>query len=241
MKNTRMWHQYLILLTLLLAAGVLISACEFGGGGAGDGDNTPPTVTGITPAEAAVGVSVTSVITVTFDEDMGAASIDTSSFFITASPPLAATVTYDGPSRTATLTPTVPLTNSTSHTVFLTTAVKDTAGNGLATLFTWSFTTEADPDTTAPRVTGTTPADGATEVSHQLAAVTITFDQAMDPATINPGSIVLVDGVSVPAAVTYDGPSMTATFAPSGNLDFARVYTIVVTTAATDTAGNAFA
>jgi len=82
---------------------------------------------------------------------------------------------------------------------------------------------------------------GATGVSDQLAAVTVTFDEAMDPATINAGSVVLVDGGAVAGTVTYDAPTMMATFAPAGNLDFITEHTIVVTTAVTDLAGNPLA
>lgn len=95
----------------------------------------------------------------------------------------------------------------------------DVAGGGAA----------PDPDTMLPQVTGTSPADGATDVSIALAAVTVTFDEPMDPATINEGSVVLLGAAGVAGTVTYDAPSMTATFVPAGGLSFLAEYTVVVT------------
>jgi hypothetical protein len=59
------------------------------------------------------------------------------------------TVTYDAPTKTATLTPSANLASSTTYTATITIGVEDAAGNPLASNYTWSFTTAA-PETEAP-------------------------------------------------------------------------------------------
>jgi hypothetical protein len=95
-------------------------------------------------------------------------------------------------------------------------------------------------DTTAPQVRSTTPADNAVEIATN-AAVNITFSEAMDPTTLTIASLTLTGpSGNVPGAVTYSG-GVTATFTPSVVLLPSSVYTVIVTTAAKDLAGNSLA
>lgn len=105
-------------------------------------DVTPPTVTAETPAPGATGVDVNANATATFSEPMNSSTINSTTF--TLSGPtgrVAATVTYDAVSRTATLDPTSPLVLSATYTATVSGAVTDTAGNPMGTPVTWSFTT----------------------------------------------------------------------------------------------------
>jgi hypothetical protein len=102
-------------------------------------------------------------------------------------------------------------------------------------------------DTTAPGVTVTTPAAGATNVSTGT-AVTAKFSEAMDPATINATTFELrnAGGTLVSASVTYDPTSLTATLTPSSPLAGSATYTATVRGGATDprvrdASGNALA
>jgi glucose/arabinose dehydrogenase len=122
--------------------------------GSGGSDTTPPTITGRTPAPGATGVSLSVAPTATFSEAINPATVTTSTFTLVpqgSSTPLAATVTYDSPSRTATLTPSAALVASTTYTATVkggASGVKDVAGNALAADSTWSFTTGATGTTT---------------------------------------------------------------------------------------------
>ncbi len=70
------------------------------------------------------------------------------------------------------------------------------------------------------------------------ANVTATFDEAMDPATIIGANFNLMQGAnSIAAGVSYSGT--VATLNPSADLSPNTSYTAVVTTGATDVAGNA--
>src|SRR6185295_424573 len=128
-------------------------------------------------------------------------------------------------------------------TATITTAVTDLAGNALTSgpvPNPWTFTTSLAPDTTAPRVNSTNPANLATNVV-VTQAITATFSEAMDPATISGTSFTLTGPGATPVAgtVTYAAASTTATFTPASNLAASTVYTATITTAVTDLAGNA--
>ncbi|HEY5807007.1 MAG TPA: DUF4082 domain-containing protein, partial [Povalibacter sp.] len=111
-------------------------------------DTTPPTVTSQTPTSGTNGVSPNTTVTVTFNEAMDASTINANTVELrTASSSLvAASVTYDAASRTATLTPSSSLATNATYTTTVkggTTdpRVKDVAGNALSVNGAWSFTT----------------------------------------------------------------------------------------------------
>jgi len=191
-------------------------------------DTTPPTVTAVAPADLATGVALNTAISATFSEPMNAATITSSTFSLDNG--LTGTVTYTG--TTATFTPTSGLAYSTTYTATIATAVTDVAANPLASVKTWSFTTGIAPDLTAPTVSSTTPADGATDVAVNT-TVTATFSEPMSADTITATNFKLDNGAT--GTVGYDGT--TATLTPSGDLVAGTVYTATVTTGAKDLAG----
>jgi fibronectin type 3 domain-containing protein len=87
----------------------------------------------------------------------------------------------------------------------------------------------AAPDSTAPTVASTLPASGASNVLIG-ANVTARFSEAMNSATIGTASFELRDasGTLVPAAVSYDSLSATATLAPSVALLYGATYTAIL-------------
>src|SRR5919198_1789962 len=90
-------------------------------------------------------------------------------------------------------------------------------------------------DTTPPTVTGRSPSPNASGVATS-ANVTATFSEAVQSSTIS-FTLTGPGGTSVPAAVTYDGPSQTATLNPDADLAASTVYTATVS-GARDVAGN---
>ncbi|WP_457974440.1 phytase [Arthrobacter sp. D1-17] len=118
---------------------------------------------------------------------------------------------------------------------------------------TWTVdTTPPEADTTAPTVTGTSPADGATGVAVS-ANVTGTFSEAMDTSTITSGMFTLRTGTvtgtgtAVSAAVSYDNTNRVATLNPDADLaagTAGTTYTATIkggTAGVKDAAGNALA
>src|SRR5438034_8813401 len=94
---------------------------------------------------------------------MDPSTINTSLFLLDALPTsVAGTVSYvDG---TATFTPADNLAPLTTYTVTISTGAKDLAGNALTSDITWNFTTGVAPDTTAPVLGASGPANGDTNV-----------------------------------------------------------------------------
>jgi methionine-rich copper-binding protein CopC len=200
-------------------------------------DTTPPTVSSTDPVNAATGVAINKQIAATFSEAMDPSTISTTTFTLQqGATPVAGTVTYVG--TTATFAPASPLAVNTTYTATITTGVKDLAGNALASVFGWSFTSGAAPDTTAPTVTSTDPVNAATGVAinKQIAA---TFSEAMDPATISTANFTLTQGTTpVAGTVTYAAVGTTATFSPASDLAPLTTFTASITTGARDLAGN---
>jgi len=131
-------------------------------------DAIPPTVTSTIPVGGTNGVSPAANITAVFSEGMNAATITNSTITIKVkqgnNPPLAAVVTYDAETRTATLNPNANLSNNITYTVTIkggVSGVKDLAGNALTSDFSWNFTTGV-LDLTPPTVTLTAPTNGTT-------------------------------------------------------------------------------
>ena len=90
-----------------------------------------------------------------------------------------------------------------------------------------------------PEVVTITPADGDMDIPLD-AAVQVVFNEAMNPNSINVTSIELRDpvGGAVPAMVTYDEASFTATITPASILRPTTPYRVVVTLFVRDLAGN---
>ena len=205
-------------------------------------DTTPPTVTGTINANGATNVAINTKVGATFSEVMDPATINATTFlFSQGGTAVAGTVTYAGVN--VTFTPAGNLAASTVYTATVTTGAKDVRGNAMAANFVWSWTTAAAPDTTAPTVTGTINANGATNVAINT-AVGATFSEVMDPLTITNSNFTLTTdaGAVVPATVSYAGVS--AVLRPLGNLANNTHYNVTVKGGASgvkDLAGNAMA
>ena len=116
----------------------------------GPPDTTPPTVVSVAPVDGATDVSLAISATATFSEAMNGATIAASTMVLRdpSNAIVTSTVSYNGSTHVATLTPTTTLTASTTYTASITGGaggVTDLAGNALAGDIVWSFTTGAGP------------------------------------------------------------------------------------------------
>ena len=224
-------------------------------GGGGGADTTAPTVTAISPASGATGVSAQATVSATFSEDMDPATIGSTTFELrhAAGTLVPATVAYNATTRVATLTPSAALAAQTQYTVTVKGGStdprgKDLAGNALAAARVWSFTTAAaSTDTTAPTVTAIAPADGASRVNRGV-NITATFSEDMDPTTIHTGTFELRDASNalVSATVSYSMAARQAILNPASSLAPRTRHTVTVKGGSTDPrvkdlAGNALA
>ena len=201
-----------------------------------------PSVLSEVPANHAVGVCPSTVVTATFSEAMNPATITTTTFTLMGPGNTAVNgvVTYAG--STATFTPSSPLALNTVYTATITTGATDTFGNPLASNFVWSFTTSTT--SCAPTVISVAPPNLAVGICPSTLVVA-TFSEAMNPATINsPATNFTLTGpgaTTVPGTVSYDVSSNAATFTPTNPLALNTLYTATITTGAQDLAGDALA
>jgi YVTN family beta-propeller protein len=105
---------------------------------------TVPTVTSTKPANAATDASLSTTIQATFSDSMDATTINSSTFFMSGS--VTGTVTYDSATKTAQFKPLKDLEKNTTYTVTLTTGIRNSLGNALASNYTWNFTTSEKSD-----------------------------------------------------------------------------------------------
>jgi hypothetical protein len=206
-------------------------------------DTTLPTVSSVSPTNGASGVSMGTTVTVTFSEPMNAATVNATTITLQdgSGAGVGATVSYNAATFAAVLTPNSALAALSTYAVGVSTGVKDVAGNALGGAFSSSFTTGV-PDTTPPTVSSVSPVNGAAGVGVGT-VVTVTFSEAMAPASISGSTIMLQDGGghAVGATVSYDAASFTATLTPSALLYANTNYTATVKGGAggvADVAGN---
>ena len=159
----------------LLLALVLISAAPWVCPGNGHADDTvPPAVVATNPPNRATGVSrALPILPITFSEPMNLGGIDLASDFPQAS------WNWSPDQKTLYLTRTDQTSLLDQGEIFsfsLGPNFRDAAGNSLART-DFSFTVGSD--TTVPTVVSTSPANGATGVSRDLAQVSITFSEEM--------------------------------------------------------------
>ena len=197
---------------------------------------SPPTVASTAPVSSEIDVSVGTFPRATFSRAMDPSTINGSTVTLTGpAGPVTATVSFDAPSRTVTLTPAASLAFSTTYGVTLASSIKSSDGAPLGTAYTWQFKTQAPPP---PDVAATSPGDLATGVSPNISA-RATFTRQLAPSTVTATSFTLRDGTGalVPASVSYDSTTRQATLRPSVALALAGTYTARLGASITSTDG----
>ncbi len=96
------------------------------------------------------------------------------------------------------------------------------------------------PDTTPPTVASVNPANKAGDVA-TTTSITVAFSEALDAASVNNGTVRLLDGgTQINASLAYNSSSNTVTLTPNTALAHNRTYTLSIS-GVTDTAGNTLA
>lgn len=223
-------------------------------------DTTAPTVTEISPPNNATGFPRSgrdNDVTATFSEALDPLTINDAAAFrvfetLTGESPYG-TMVYDEISQTLTFD-TNSYTYETMYTVNLTSVATDLAGNPLAP-YSWNFTIEPEPDTTAPLVESVGPANGASNIATTV-IISATFNEPMNPNSFSvswtepsiplqgDGTFQLVDNTSAqqvyPAGAGYDGATLTAFLYLAVPLEKNRSYTAtLIGTGVRDASNNA--
>lgn len=177
-------------------------------------------------------------IVVTFDSNLLASSVNSSSFFVKQGDALVAgVVSVSG--RVASFKPDAHFAENTVFTATITKDVKDAAGRSLVEAKSWSFTTGSSIDTAAPVVDAVDPGDGAIDVVLNK-SLSVTFSEAIDPASFTGSVFTLMNGIT-PVAGNVTALGSVATFNPSSDLAPGVLYTAKIAAGVKDLAGNALA
>lgn len=205
-----------------------------------------PTVKTVSPAAASTGVATTTSagptpVTATFSEPvtgLPTTSASTANFTLKQGSTLVPThVVYDPSTLVATLVPDVALTADKTYVAYLSASVKDVGGNPIAAK-SWTFITGP-----RPTVTTRSPAAGATKVA-RTSTVSATFSEAVTGLPTTAASTTAftlknnTTGATTSSSVLYSSSTGTATLTPGGSLAASTTYTVTVTGAVKDVAGN---
>ena len=184
-----------------------------------------PTVSSVTPTNAATGVAVgRTPVVVVFDSKV---TVPTGAFTLKqGATTVASAVVLNAAGTTATLTPNATLLAGTTYTWSLTSAIKNTAGVALVPQ-NGTFTTLATA--VAPVVTVKSPAAGATKVARG-STVSVTFDQAVTGVSRSTFTLKRPGLAPVNAVVTYNATTHVATLKPAVTLRVNTVFQVTLTT-----------
>ena len=203
-------------------------------------DTTPPAFVSIDVAADSTDQSRTRTFTLTFDEAIAPASVTASSLQIVDVFGFRYACAYTVQGATVVADPHADLPGDRRFTVVAGTGIKDRAGNALPASVATTFRTAAD--TAQPSVVAAWPPNGRTGVS-PLVQPTFTFDESMDPATVEAASLLFQDqfGSVVPFRIDSSLDQRTLRLQPQAPLAAGRGYTLAFLlggAAATDVSGN---
>ncbi|TRX31883.1 DUF3494 domain-containing protein [Flavobacterium sp. ZT3R18] len=216
--------------TIAMAVVVLISGCSKDDVQESTGES--PIVASANPENGTTNVPLNKTISVDFNQEMKASTFDLASFTLQGTTLVAGTVSFSG--KTATFSPTAPLTANTTYTGTIKTTVQNIMGNTLAADYVWTFSTGASLN---PMVISTDPITKATNVVLNK-IVAANFNMPMNQATINASTFTIKQGTIVVAgSVSYSGT--TAYFKSSVPLMANMIYTATITTEAKNIQGTA--
>ena len=229
-----------LLATLTIASVVLMSGCKKDDYQATVG--VCPVVVSTIPADKAVAVPLSQVVSATFNEKMEPVAFTQETFTLSGTTTIAGikaatvvtgAVTFSD--MTAFFTPATPLAPNTTYTGTIKAGVKDLMGNALQVDHIWSFSTDVAPAVTAD------PINNAVDVLLDKVIVA-TFSVPMDTLTLKaPATTVTVKQGTTIVPGKYSFTTTTATFTPAVALSPFTVYTLTITTAAKNALGTPLA
>ncbi|MGN7199923.1 S8 family serine peptidase [Arthrobacter sp. SAFR-044] len=197
-----------------------------------------PTLTSVSPAAKATAVAMGTNVTAVFSAAVQGVSTGTFVLKNAAGATVAATVTYNSTTRTATLDPAANLAADATYTATLVggpSAIRDAAGTPLATT-SWTFTTGP-----APTVSSYSPGSNALLV-RRSSNVSATFSEAVQGVSTATFTLKNASTGAVVAASAYrNGTTNQWILDPQGTLAAKTRYTVTLTGGAAgirDTAGN---
>ena len=211
-----------------------------------DSDTTRPTLDFSFPGVSAQDVGINIDIAAGFDEHLDPSSVNESTFGVwLGSEKIAGTVRYIDSSSQIKFVPSGELLPMTWYTVKVSPEIKDLAGNAFGgSGAEWTFETGATSDIDPPQIDFDSPpvpqhGDVNLKINVPDNTVSVSFDEAMNPETIDNTTFTLEDDEGpVEGTVSYLPSTYTAVFLPNGDLEYMTLHTASVSGAVEDVAGN---
>jgi len=213
-------------------------------------DTIAPTLVSTNPVSNEVNVAVSSAMSYTFSEPIDFQSVQRDGGIFVLSPNGVALVgTWTNAANTVTFKPTNALNPGASYSSYITTTVRDLAGNAYGSNITTSFTTAGSAlpvDTTPPIVQGMNPGLGSIEVPLN-SKIEILFSEPILMSSVTNGGIVVGGGITgltgtwrgEPRPTTTNADQYAVIFTPDAPLvGGGTLYWFKLTAGVTDLAGN---
>lgn len=247
MNTIQKYTRSLITIFIMLLAASLSACFNGSSSGSGNGPTAPAgdplSISATGPATDAVGVATNIAVTATFSEAMNADTLDTASFTVgvDGETPMTGTVSLDAATNTGIFQPSGgDFAAGATYLATITTAVASENGKVLSSAYQWAFTTGTGADSTAPTVTSTDAANGATNVAINR-NISASFSEAMYVPSINSSTFVVTDANSNAVTGKVEIVGTTAIFNPANDLATNTEYAATLTTGVKDLAENALA
>ena len=198
-----------------------------------NGDNIPPTITGIVPEYGADSVFVTASIMVTFSEPMNKESVE-SGFTLSCDndPNVEGSFTWENTNTLMTFAPLRSLLEGTLYTVTFSGGIADLSNNSMDAADPFTFETVP---ISAPSLVYMEPANELTTGVSVKTPVLVDFSEPINPSTVNEETFKLLSGVTqISGSYEFLNGNSRVIFRPAEDLDFSKEYEIVLTSGIMD-------
>lgn len=192
-----------------------------------------PGIVRTVPGENESEVAPTTPIIVEFTKQIDPRTVTAETFHVEGTEGV---VRYDPETKSATWTPITPLEPSKQYQAAVTGDVADLEGHHLPFSYRWTFTTRSAEEALL-NIQQTTPTDNATHVS-VATLISVTFNKPIEPTSLKPDSIVVVDEEKLEGIIAYEPVTQTVTFLPKSPLAYEERYTVILKEGIEDRAGN---
>ena len=168
-------------------------------------DTTAPTISSTSPSSGANSVSISSNISINFSEEMDSSTINSTNITVADNNgnAVGGVVSYNN--NFAIFNPSTDLNFSTTYAITVSTGVKDSAGNALASSYNWNFTSA----NAAPKAIATGYQDNCALFDNNTIRCWGNNDagQLGDGTTDDRATPITVSGISSATAITLGGAS----------------------------------
>ncbi len=204
-------------------------------------DSLGPVLESIEPQDGTIEIGLNTQFIIVFNEPISATSINSDSVFLQddSNNIIDADLALNTDQISLSLQSVQPLLSGANYTLTLTQSITDLAGNQLTSSQNFSYKTI---DNEVPVITAMNP-----EKDEQLVdpntRITVTFDEALNPETVNASSIILIDdsGSEEQGEVNLSAAGNEISFVLNESLSLFAEHQITISQSISDVAGNTLA